>query len=118
MKCVNAVAPAQRLPGHARLLHIDPNQFIGVQIRRIARQDMKRQPSAGGGDIAFSPLPFCELEARPPPDLPGALRSRIICRSKTTNNVAFSPPEQVQYQNAPLVVTAEAALIDCLWPGR
>ena len=48
----------------------------------------------------------------------GFERRRIIRRSSETNASAFSPPWEVQYQKPPRAFTAEAALIDCRWPGR
>ena len=43
----------QRLLGHPVVLHVIPDKFIGIQVRRVGRQKMQFQPSGEFHDVLF-----------------------------------------------------------------
>ena len=46
-------ASPQRSSRHPGAFHVAPNQFIGVQFRRVARKKMQRQHTLRGGNIGL-----------------------------------------------------------------
>ena len=53
---IEGLALLQRTPGSAGTLGVAPDQFVGIEVRRIARQVMQRQLAVEARDILRHPL--------------------------------------------------------------
>ena len=84
-------ASPQRCPRHSGAFHVAPNQFIGVQLRRVAGKKMQCQHALRGGNIS---LHQCGLVRREfvEHQMHRLRTTRIMRRSSETNDLAFSPP--------------------------
>jgi hypothetical protein len=111
------LAGPQRVASHTAALDMAPHQFIGIEIGRIARQDVHRQLAMSRCDV------FAHVQL--------LVRGRSVDHqlhrlAATLHHLLEQLDEQLGVQRsfavrkpeAPLALTAEAAEIDWRCPGR
>ena len=73
-------------------LGMTPDQLVGIEVRRIAGQEVQGELASGAGDNSFTIAFLC---AGSPSTIrrTGFLRFRINCLSNSTNNSPVNAPE-------------------------